>query len=94
MQDLYEGDLTEKMLVKQLTSVETSLISNSVKEFHKPSLAEHHITLGGYSEKWYRQLHKATWIVCGMKLSTLDECISKISASTNKRSRDEYIDQC
>ncbi len=92
MQDLYEGDLTEKMLVKQLTSVETSLISNSVKEFHKPSLAEHHITLGGYSEKWYRQLHKATWIVCGMKLSTLDECISKISASTNKRSRDEYID--
>ena len=92
MQDLYEGDLTEKMLVKQLSSPETSLISNSVKEFHKPDLSNHYITLGGYSEKWYRQLHKATWIFCGMKLSTLDECISRISASRNKRSREDYID--
>lgn len=92
MQDLYEGDLTEKMVVKQLTSPETSLISNSVEEFHIPNLKNANITLGSYSDKWYRQIHKATWIKLGMRLPTLDSCISSISASTNKRTRENYID--
>lgn len=92
MEDLSETNLTEKMLARQLTSVETSMISNSCKTIEQPEKNESLVSPGAYSPRWFRLRRKAYWILQGLPLEIFENALSAISASKNKRSRENLLD--
>ncbi len=92
MDDIGENDFTEKMLVKQLTSVETSLISCSLKDIHQPEKNESLVSPGAYSPKWFRLRRKAYWLLQGLPLANMETALTAISMSQNKRSRENLLD--
>ena len=91
MSDISEASITEKMLVKQLTSVETSKISYS-GEIVQPEVNPVLVTPGAYSPKWFRLRHKAYWLLQGMPLECMENALTAVSMSTNRRSRDNLLD--
>jgi esterase FrsA len=92
MDDISETNLTEKMLVRQLTSLETSLISNSCKTIEQPAVNESLVSPGAYSPKWFRLRRKAYWFLQGLPMDIWENALIAISSSKNKRSRENLLD--
>lgn len=92
MLDMAENDLTEKMLLKQMQSPETSLISNSIDELPKYDSSEWSVSPNAVSDNWFRMLHKAAWVMQGMSVDSMISCLGAIASSKNERSRPERLD--
>lgn len=92
MEDLSESNLTEKMLVKQLTSAETSRISNSLETIEQPEHNEVLVSPGAYGQKWFRLKRKAYWLLQGLPIDVIESALVAISRSKNKRSRENLLD--
>ncbi len=92
MNDMVEPDLTERMLIRQLTGKETSCISNSKKEINQPTDCDVLVNSGAYSSKWFRLRHKAFWLMEGIPISTIEECLASIVMSKNERTHNNLID--
>lgn len=92
MLDMAENDLTEKMLLKQMQSPETSLISNNIPELPKYDSSLWAVSQTAVSDNWYRMLHKAGWVMQGMSIESMISCLGAIASSKNERTRPERLD--
>lgn len=88
---LEETNIEEKRLVEQITGLETSKISNSIEDVQSFSIDSDYYGHNDYSNRWYRHIHKALWLLQGLDFNTQMEVLSRIACSKNKRTR-EFVD--
>ncbi|MBO8416845.1 MAG: alpha/beta hydrolase [Proteobacteria bacterium] len=83
-------NLSEVLFKPQRTSLETSLISNSGCPLPDIDYAlQSHF---GFQKNWYRPVNRFYWTWLGGNLLDIDEALSNIAVSTNKRTRPQCLD--
>lgn len=87
MSCMYDQNLSEVLFKPTRKSLETSFVSNSVKELPVVEESSYY-----KQTRWYRTIHMSYWGWLGFDLIEVESALARIAASKLKRTREDVLD--